>query len=605
MPYRGLYSGPTKLVLAFDIGTTYSGASYCILVPRRVPEVLAVARFPAQGVARAEARVPSLLYYDQSGAVRAAGAEALTQDIIQTAKSEGWMKAELWKLHLYPSPSVKDIPPLPSGKSIFDVLTDFIKYLFECCKSYIQECHPRLTWAIVEDSIEYILTYPSGWGEQQYLYRQAIQRAGLVSRTPSMGQHRVFTLTEGEACLQSCIAHLVKGMVGNQATPPGVVIIDAGGGIIDLSMFSITVTSKQTSYEEISPPESRLQGSVFVTCRARALMESKLAGWEHSSTENIAQFTQEFGRTTKLVVESNQKPAYIRIAERRTHSSTHCVSSGNLKLSGEEATSLFNDSVDAIIDAFKRQKKFATIPITTAFVFGGLSENRWVRSQLESYFSTRKIGINRTDSEIHKAVANGAVLYLTGRHLGLVTDKKADPEKNFEALKAVVRVHEQLRDCEALYLGGHIKDAAESLIELLNTAYDVIRADESLADRTTEITHKCVSKLEVHGDETSHAMKHDEAVAAYSAALSLTFQVSDTVLNEWARIILIRRSASEALGAAAKFMLPKFITCRAICDTLEGDGRVGEAITFYQQLDNELAGDTRCRDERAEWEPGE
>ena len=233
--------------------------------------IVTAIRFPAQGVARAEARVPSLLYYDQSGAVRAAGAEALTQDIIQTAKSEGWMKAELlvgnqswysyssvkyrWKLHLYPSPSVKDIPPLPSGKSIFDVLTDFIKYLFECCKSYIQECHPRLTWAIVEDSIEYILTYPSGWGEQQYLYRQAIQRAGLVSRTPSMGQHRVFTLTEGEACLQSCIAHLVKGMVGNQATPPGVVIIDAGGGIIDLSMFSITVTSKQTSYEEIAPPE--------------------------------------------------------------------------------------------------------------------------------------------------------------------------------------------------------------------------------------------------------------------------------------------------------------------------------------------------------------
>ena len=56
---------------------------------------------------------------------------------------------------------------------------------------------------------------------------------------------------------------------------------------------------------------------------------------------------------------------------------------------------------------------------------------------------------------------------------------------------------------------------------------------------------------------------------------------------------------------AAQFILPKFITCRAICDILEGDGRVGEAITFYRQLDNELAGDAHCRDERAEWEPGE
>ncbi|KAN0086237.1 hypothetical protein V8E55_007371 [Tylopilus felleus] len=429
MPSRRSYSGPPKLVLAFDIGTTYSGASYCILVPHRVPEVFSVSRqvFPYFLSIYHEARVPSLLYYDKCGAVRAAGAEALTQDTIQTAKTEGWIKAEWWKLHLCPRnsfPPVQDIPPLPFGKSILDVLTDFIRYLFKCCKSYIQECHSASTWSSVEDSIEYILTYPSGWGEQQYLYRQAIQRAGLVSTTPE-GQPRVFMLAEGEACLQSCIANLVKGRMGNQATPPGVVIIDAGGGIIDLSMFSITATSKQTSCEEIAPPESRLQGSVFVTCRARALMQRKLAGWEHSSTENIAQFTQKFDRTAKLVIESDQKPAYIQIVGRRTHSSRHCVLSGELKLSGEEATSLFNDSVDAVIDAFERQKKSATIPITTAFLVGGLSTNVWVWSQLESYFSTRKIGIIRMDSETHKAVACGAVLSLVDHHNRLVEPRRA------------------------------------------------------------------------------------------------------------------------------------------------------------------------------------
>ena len=162
----------------------------------------------------------------------------------------------------------------------------------------------------------------------------------------------------------------------------------------------------------------------------------------------------------------------------------------------------------------------------------------------------------------------------TERHLRLVTDKKADPEKNVEALKTVVRVHEQLRDCEALYLGGYIKDAGESLIELLDTAYEVIRAHESLADRTagelrcrrseerliflsSEITRKCVSELDIYGDKASHAMKHDEAVAAYSTALSLSIQASDTVLNKWARIILIRCSASEALGAAATVCFPR------------------------------------------------
>lgn len=44
MSYLRPDTGPTKLVLAFDIGTTYSSASYCILEPHRVPEVLNVAR---------------------------------------------------------------------------------------------------------------------------------------------------------------------------------------------------------------------------------------------------------------------------------------------------------------------------------------------------------------------------------------------------------------------------------------------------------------------------------------------------------------------------------------------------------------------------------
>ena len=36
------YAGRTKLVVAFDIGTTHSGVSYCILEQGRVPEILGV-----------------------------------------------------------------------------------------------------------------------------------------------------------------------------------------------------------------------------------------------------------------------------------------------------------------------------------------------------------------------------------------------------------------------------------------------------------------------------------------------------------------------------------------------------------------------------------
>ena len=198
-----------------------------------------------------------------------------------------------WKLHLCPKhlASLDDgPPPLPPQKSAVDVLTDFIKYLFDCSKSYIQECHPTFPWSSVEHSIEYTLTYPGGWAEQRYLYIQAIQRAGLVPNTAE-GLLRVHLMTEGEAALHFCISHpLYRDTTARAAQ--GVGIIDAGGGIINLNMFS--VTSDPMSCEEIAPAEctrllstadfllscpslplARLQGAVLVTCRAKALLESE------------------------------------------------------------------------------------------------------------------------------------------------------------------------------------------------------------------------------------------------------------------------------------------------------------------------------------------
>ena len=204
-----------------------------------------------------------------------------------------------WKLHLRPNHLASfinrddDLPSLPSGKHAAHVLTDFIKYLFKCAKTYIQDRHLAFSWSNHENSIEYIFTHPNGWEcVQQQLYRQAIVAAGLVSATPE-GQARVHLLTEGEASLHFCVAELVNSEIPKQDGPQGVVIIDAGGATVALSMFS--VMTNPITCEEIAPPEctllsitakfvltrsypflGRLQGSVFVSRRARLLLESSL-----------------------------------------------------------------------------------------------------------------------------------------------------------------------------------------------------------------------------------------------------------------------------------------------------------------------------------------
>ncbi len=49
-------------------------------------------RFPAQETAGGDAKIPTIMYYDKSGKVRAAGAEALDESLVTTAEDEGWIK---------------------------------------------------------------------------------------------------------------------------------------------------------------------------------------------------------------------------------------------------------------------------------------------------------------------------------------------------------------------------------------------------------------------------------------------------------------------------------------------------------------------------------
>ena len=52
-------------------------------------------------------------------------------------------------------------------------------------------------------------------------------------------------------------------------------------------------------------------------------------------------------------------------------------------------------------------------------------------------------------------------------------------------------------------------------------------------------------------------------------------------------------------------MLPMFIIYSAICDILETDGRIMEAIGFFQHMQRELALDTCTDSEEGKWELSE
>jgi len=168
-------------------------------------------------------KIPSVLYYDQKGKVRAVGAEALLEDIYERAEDEMWTKCEWsvanftptdgiyesprFKLHLRPQTHSMELPPLPLNKSVVEIFADYFKYLFNCASQYIQDTHAngRELWSAVKDDIAFILPHPNGWDvTQQAQMTKAAILAGIIPDTPS-GRARVSFVTEGEASLHFSI----------------------------------------------------------------------------------------------------------------------------------------------------------------------------------------------------------------------------------------------------------------------------------------------------------------------------------------------------------------------------------------------------------------
>ncbi|KAI6030475.1 hypothetical protein F5J12DRAFT_294005 [Pisolithus orientalis] len=455
-PYEG---PPRKLILAFDVGTTFSGISYCIVDPGEIPVIRGVPKFPAQERVGCSNKIPSIMYYDKEGKVKAVGAETQQPHIIEKAGKEEWVLLEWWKLHFRSKHledshfSDADLPPLPEGKLAVEVLGDFMCYLFDCAKGYITESHTygSVMWDLLVGGIEFILTHPNGWeGPQQQQIRKAAELAGLVLAGGD-GQSRVHLLTEAEASLHFCITNILTSDTfsampiawtdepddGDRGIAPeskGVIIIDAGRSTVDFYAYSMKLSPR--SFREIAPAKCRLQGSVFVTYRAHAFLRVLLANSKYGDEETLKRMADELDKTTKLQFRDASKPQYIRFGTIRDKELQYNIRSGQLKLSGQDVAKLFQPSVEGIIATFEAQRKAASMPISVipsrpllsqdllrvlqcVFLVKSFAASDWLHSSLSEYMSSLGITFCRPDQHVNKAVADGAVSYYLDRFVSV------------------------------------------------------------------------------------------------------------------------------------------------------------------------------------------
>ncbi|KAI6006449.1 hypothetical protein EDC04DRAFT_2871692 [Pisolithus marmoratus] len=403
--YEGL---SRKLILAFDVGTKFSGVSYCIVDPGEIP---AIRVFPAQEHFGGDNKIPSIPYHDKGGRPPTVVTETRQPYIIGRAEEEEWVRLEWWKLHfrskyLEAPYSDADPPQLPNDKLAVEVLGDFMCYF---------------SWDSLGDRIEFILRHPNSWeGPQQQPIRKPAELAGLVP-VGEDGQSCVRLLSEGEAS-----ASLHFRIYG------GVILIDAGSGTVDLNAYSMTLSP--TSFREIAPAERRLQGSVFATYRAHAFLRGQ------------TQRNGNFGGA--------DEPQYIKFGTIRDKEAEYNIRSRQLKLTEKDVAKLFEPSVEETIAAFEVQRKAAEMPITkymsslrTTFCRPGQHVNMAVADRAVSYYLDR-LGSGRAVKFTYGIPLHGDLLLPNG--FGTILTRGTEVFEQREFRSGFYREEAELSACKSV-----------------------------------------------------------------------------------------------------------------------------------------------------------
>ena len=97
--------------------------------------------------------------------------------------------------------------PLPPNKTKEDVLSDYLRYLYDCSRDFIEDAHPDgvFLWKSLHGDAQFILSHPTSWGGKQHeVLRGCMAQSELL---PEVHPSRLTFVSEGEANLHYIMRH--------------------------------------------------------------------------------------------------------------------------------------------------------------------------------------------------------------------------------------------------------------------------------------------------------------------------------------------------------------------------------------------------------------
>ncbi|KAI9271858.1 hypothetical protein BDA99DRAFT_306633 [Phascolomyces articulosus] len=427
-----------RVVVAYDFGTTYSGAAYAF-THSTPTEVFDIKKWPHKA-GNFFPKVPTLSVYQRHNQQR-------TQSLRRTALSEWGHGAKRTmlkphadkqnvllshiKLHLDES---LHRPPIENGLTPVQAVADYLAALHqhtlhELTHGFAKNYHP--------DTFRYCLTVPALWSDKaKHLMRQAAVQAGLISASdPS---DRLVLISEPEAAALYC-EETMSDQVQFKDNDR-IMICDAGGGTVDLIVFQVNITDdseqngnndsnnsvawKKRQLKEVTKGMGESCGSVFLDEHFLELLKTKLGTrvmnkiYQREINELTNQFVDtikpEFDPANDYFMTLPRSVQLQDLPDSLLEEDEGDLEEGILKFSGQELQEhVYDPVVDKVLALIEQQyKQIPDERLDFLFLVGGFGSSKYLYERIQQKFQHTQVNNIVCPAErAALAVVRGAAYY--------------------------------------------------------------------------------------------------------------------------------------------------------------------------------------------------
>ncbi|ORX48254.1 hypothetical protein DM01DRAFT_1385572 [Hesseltinella vesiculosa] len=381
---------PYPVVIAIDFGTTFSGCSYAVKHEENVYDVVGWPKY--QGF---YGKVPTLLYYKNARLVDwGYGAHLVSLKPKQQGKL--MKRFKMWLMD-------QEADPTTVQTTIADYLEHLHSHVLATLARQLKSYHP--------DHFCYCITVPAIWSDQAKGHmRQACVQAGILR--PEDPLERLSLISEPEAaalyCQQLADQHLHHGDC--------VMMIDAGGGTLDLSLYHVSHTTSAPILEEAIAGTGGACGSSDIDENLRIYLLSVLGPqakdmpsctMEDILTKFVEYIKPEFdpqGPTIQLDIPS----AALAYIQDGLLSEDGCLPLDPLIL----AEQVFDPVVNKVTQLIQLQLDGLPRTVDLAFLVGGFGSSSYLYQAIHHRFVPANIKALMVPPRPDMAIARGAVYHI-------------------------------------------------------------------------------------------------------------------------------------------------------------------------------------------------